>query len=426
MQVAEAAEVYWVSFQETPVSFEANRLKYLTTRQSSGVALRVIVNGRIGHSATNHREDMAALVSRAVEVAQFGPEAHFELPGPQTYPSVEAYDPQTEAFPVDAMVELGQGLIDGVRAHAPDLQCEAGVAKETLTLHIINSRGSQAEYHKSVFSASLWGTLVQDTDMLFVGDGETLCQPMTDGLVIIERVLRQLELAQRTATVSSGALPVIFTPRGVRSALVAPLYAAFSGRVVLQGASPLGGRLGETVFSPHLTLWDDPTLPLSPGGRPFDDEGIPTQRTPLVAAGAVANFLYDLQTAGLAGTRSTGSARRSLGGLPSPSVSTLIVDEGEATFPDMVADMKEGLVIEDLMGASQGNVLGGDFGGNVLLGYKVEAGTIVGRVKDTMVAGNVYKVLSSLRGIGQEARWVGGHLRTPALYGDSISVSTKS
>jgi PmbA protein len=31
----------------------------------------------------------------------------------------------------------------------------------------------------------------------------------------------------------------------------------------------------------------------------------------------------------------------------------------------MVQDIKEGLVIEQLMGAEQGNVLGGDFSGNV-------------------------------------------------------------
>jgi PmbA protein len=91
----------------------------------------------------------------------------------------------------------------------------------------------------------------------------------------------------------------------------------------------------------------------------------------------------------------------------------------------MVEDMKEGLIVEQVMGAEQGNLLGGDFGGNVLLGYKVENGEIVGRVKDTMIAGNVYQVLKELLGIGQEARWVGGVLQTPPLYCSSVSVTTK-
>jgi PmbA protein len=91
----------------------------------------------------------------------------------------------------------------------------------------------------------------------------------------------------------------------------------------------------------------------------------------------------------------------------------------------MVEDMKEGLIVEEVMGAEQGNLLSGDFGGNVLLGYKVENGEIVGRVKDTMIAGNVYRVLEELLGIGQEARWVGGILQTPPLYCPRVSVATK-
>jgi len=78
------------------------------------------------------------------------------------------------------------------------------------------------------------------------------------------------------------------------------------------------------------------------------------------------------------------------------------------------------------MGAEQGNILNGDFSGNVLLGYKVERGEITGRVKNTIVAGNVYEVLSQLEAVGQEARWVGGLLLTPCLYCPSLSVATRS
>lgn len=91
----------------------------------------------------------------------------------------------------------------------------------------------------------------------------------------------------------------------------------------------------------------------------------------------------------------------------------------------MVRDIKEGLVVEFLIGAEQGNILNGDFSGNVLLGYKVERGEITGRVKDTMVSGNVYQVLKQIEAIGREARWVEGFLLTPSLYCTSLSVATK-
>jgi PmbA protein len=139
----------------------------------------------------------------------------------------------------------------------------------------------------------------------------------------------------------------------------------------------------------------------------------------------VTNFLYDLQTASLAGTQSTGNGRRTGGGFPRPGISSLIISAGDVSFQAMLADMKEGLIVEALMGADQGNLLAGDFGGNVLLGYKVENGEIVGRVKDTMIAGNVYRVLEEVLGIGQEARWVDGILQAPHLYCPGVSVSAK-
>ncbi len=77
------------------------------------------------------------------------------------------------------------------------------------------------------------------------------------------------------------------------------------------------------------------------------------------------------------------------------------------------------------MGATQGNLLGGDFSGNVLLGFKIENGKITGRVKNTMVSGNVYQLLERIAGIGSDARWVGGMLNTPSIYCPNVSVTSK-
>jgi len=243
--------------------------------------------------------------------------------------------------------------------------------------------------------------------------------------VLADTVIQQLELAKHTASVSTGQLPVIFTPRGVRSAFFTPLVLAFNGRMVVQGASPLVGKEESQLFDQRLSVWDDATIDYRPASRPCDDEGVPSQRTALIEKGIVANFLYDLQTAALAGAHSTGNGSRARGGMPTPSASALIIGDGETTLQEMIRDMKEGLVIEQLIGAEQGNVLGGEFSGNILLGYKVERGEIVGRVKDTMVSGNIYHALKELNAIGQESKWVGGTIRTPALYCSSLAVASK-
>jgi len=435
-KVAEQAEVFWVSSQEMPVHFEANKLKQVQTKESSSVALRLIKEGKVGFSAASgpHVPRQIEgevgvgrlLLDMAVETSNLGNPARFELPSLRNYPEVSIFDPQIEKITMEKMIELGNELIAKVRGHTPDMLCDVEVTKGTSSIHIINSQGGEASYDRSFFSLGLEGVLIQDTDMLFVGDSESSCHLLDKVELVADRVVGQLELAKRKATVSTKPLPVIFTPHGVASAFLSPIALAFNGKTVLEGASPLKERLGELVFDTELTLWDDATLDYCLGSSPCDDEGVPSERLSLIKNGVVSHFFYDLQTAALAGVRSTGSGRRAGStGQVKPTISSLVIEEGDIPFQSMVEDMKEGLIVEQLIGADQGNLLGGDFGGNVLLGYKVENGKIIGRVKDAMISGNIYQVLKEHLGIGCEARWVNGVLWAPYLYCPRLSVSAR-
>ena len=422
---ADAVEVFAIFAEETPVRFEANRLKQLSTRQTQGIALRLIKNGRIGFAASTAPDDADALVAMALEVAAFGAEAHFTFPGSAAYPAVDVYDAAVPAVSTDAMVQLGQSLIDRVRAQAADLLCEGSVRRTSQEVRLITSAGADTGYRVTSFSVGIEGTLVRGTDMLFVGDRDASSHPITDIDAIARNTLQQLEWARETASpCTSGTLPVLFTADGLAGALLAPLASAFSGRSVHLGSSPIGHRRSERAYDERITITDDATLPFRPSSRSVDDEGVPSRRLPLVERGVIANFIYDLQTAGLAGAESTGHGERGLATQPGISSSTLVFAAGDTTFDAMVRGIGEGVVVEALMGATQGNVQGGDFSGNVLLGYKIERGKIVGRVKNTMVAGNVHQALADVLAVGSEGRWLGGSLFLPPIAFNGLSVST--
>jgi len=423
-RVAEHAEVFRVTSKRTPVQFEANRLKQIQTKETTSTALRLIKNGKTGFAQTSGSIDDDTLIAMALDTCPFGAEAKFEFPNRTVFPPIAVFDPDIEKLSLDEMIELGQRLIDAVKRHTPDIQCEASVSKATATVLVANTSGGEASYTRSAFSLGLEGVLIQDGEMLFVGDSDSSCHPIRDGKHIIADVIRQLDHAKRKAPITTAHMPVIFTPQGIASAFISPLMVAFNGKMVLDGISPIRDKCGAQLFHKNLTLWDDATIPYQIGSSPCDDEGITSRRIPLIENGIVSQFLYDLQTAALAKAQSTGSGHRG-GGLPSPSPSSLIINEGTVTFADMVKNTKEGLIIEQLMGAEQGNVLNGDFSGNVLLGFKIENGEITGRVKDTMVAGNVYTLLKDIEAIGSDARWIGGMLYTPSLYCPKVSVATK-
>jgi PmbA protein len=424
-KVAEQAEVFMVTSKETPVEFETNRLKHIQSKQDSTVALRIIKNGRIGYATSTRLDNVEELISNAIATAEFGTEARFTLPPLTHYPEIKVFDPDIETVNLEQMAELGQGMIDKLTRHTPEIICEARVVRTVTDISIINSHGGQAGYKQSVFIAAIEGQLIRDTDMLFVGEHQSSCHPLLETDDITGRVIQQLEWARENIPVSTKPMPVVFTPHGIVSAFAGPLIAAFNGKTVLEGASPIGKKQGQLVFDERLSLRDDPTIDYRPGSSPCDDEAVPSEVTPLITKGKVSNFLYDLQTAALANTRSTGNGHRGQGGQPIPAPTAFVVTPGNTSFDDMVRDIKEGLVVEQLMGATQGNVLGGDFSGNVLLGYKVEGGEIVGRVKDTMVSGNIYTLLKHVAAIGSDTRWIGGFLSTPSIYCPSVSVASR-
>lgn len=417
------AEVYRVTSESEPVGFEANRLKEASRHTTSGVALRVISGGRLALSATTDPASEPALVDRVRELAPFGAEAAFELPPARDYPDVDLFDPAIENLAFDDMAQTGQTLIDAVRRDWPDLVCEASVSRAVHTFHLQNTRGVDASYRQTVYSVGIGGTLVRGEDMLMVWEGHGSSRLFGDVNWMVESVLRQLEQAREIAAAPSGGVPVVFTPRGVVAALLRPLLSGFNGKGIVTGTSPLADRMGETIIDERVSVYDDPTIPHAVGSRPCDDEGVPSARMPLVENGVLRNFLFDMQTAGKVGATTTGSAGRGLTSLPAPTSSVIDIAPGDAPADSLLDGIREGIVVERLLGAGQGNEMGGDFRANVLLGYKVENGRIVGRVKDTMIAGNVYDVLSKIEAVSDRPEWVHGGVRTPAFRCRGVEVA---
>lgn len=423
------AEVYRIEMESHPVSFESNRLKEIMRHDTSGVALRVIDDGRIGFTSTTDASRESELVGRAATLAPFGSEALFEFPAPSEYPTVDIVDAKIPAVSQQSMIDVGHGLIERLMDEWPELLCDARIGWSTGRGRIMNSAGIDAEYEQTSYYCSLGAQLIRGTDMLNVwagfGSSHLFGEVELDRL--LQTVRRSLRWSKETAqtTANTGDLPVIFTPRGVGATMLHPLLSGFNGKNVANGSSPLGDRWGEKIVDERITIFDDPLISGASGSRPFDDEGVASRRHALIEKGVAGGPLLDLQTAGQLGKTSTGAAGRGLATTPSPGTSVIDIAHGDTHFEDMIAGVKEGLIVEEILGAGQGNELGGDFRANVSLGYKIENGEIIGRVKNTMISGNVYKVLSQVEQVGDSAEWVFGSMRSPAIQSLGVEVAAK-
>jgi len=84
--------------------------------------------------------------------------------------------------------------------------------------------------------------------------------------------------------------------------------------------------------------------------------------------------------------------------------------------------------VDDVIGAGQGNNLNGEFSMSITLGYKIEKGEIVGRVKDVMVSGNIFELLPNIRCLSRERfseDTLFGRYLAPWICFDGVSVAVE-
>ena len=418
---ADAAEVVYHEAEDRSVHFQDNRLKSVSTRAVRGVGLRLIHEGRLGFSSTNDLDTLDQVLAHALASAAFGQEAKFEFPSRVTEcREVALFDSRAESLPMERAADMTREGIAHVLAAYPDAHCGGGVGRDVSRSVLCNSAGLFREETSTGFAMGLSAFLVRGESFLWVDEGESSCRLSDNTGRHAEKVVDWIRLCDKEVRLSAEKLPVLFTSHAV-GLLLATFESNTNGKLVQKGASVLAERLGEKVLDERVTLWDDPHVDYAAGSCAVDGEGIPTRRKPLFENGVLKNFIYDLQTAGMVGAESTGNGMRGYSSMPGPANANLRLAPGRTPYRDILSGMKRGILIDQALGAGQSNVLAGEFSVNVELGFLVENGEVVGRVKDCMLAGNAFDAFNHIRDISAETEWH-GPVELPAVCFESVSV----
>ncbi|PMB03103.1 peptidase C69 [Fischerella thermalis CCMEE 5196] len=412
---AETAEVYQSQSLSRPVFFQANRLKQLETSQAEGTALRLWHNGRPGLAVAYGIVEPQALVERALSLSRLNKPEALELNS-----NFQPFYPDLgQDVPVEKLVEWGKETIALIRDVYPEVICNGDWECDVETTRLVNTTGLDCYYTDTTLSCYISAEWVRGDDILSVSDGETErgnLQPQK----LAQQILQRLAWAKENVPPPSGRVPVLFTSKAA-DMLWGTVQAALNAKRVLEGASPWTERIGKLVVSPFLTLYQDPQA--GPYSCPFDDEGTPTQPMVFIQNGELQNFYCDRATASQLGTFSTGNGfRPGLGSYPTPGLFNFLIQPGSGSLPELIELLDDGLIVDQMLG---GSGISGDFSINVDLGYRVQNGQVIGRVKDTMVAGNVYTALKQLAKLGSDTDW-NGSCYTPSLIVEGLSITGRN
>jgi PmbA protein len=357
-----------------------------------------------------------ALVDRAIALSQLNEPEQIEL----AEASKAFYPDLGEAVVAEQLVEWGKQAIAIVRAAYPESLCTAEWECEAETTRLINSKGLDCGYTDTTLSCYLSAEWVRGDDFLNVSDGQTQ-RGSLDPEAIASQIIQRLDWAAENVSPPLGRIPILFTSKAA-DMLWGTVQAALNGKQVIEGASPWSDRLNEQVIAPELTLSQQPDL--GPFSCPFDDEGTTTRPITFIENGVLKLFYTDRTTGRALSSGTTGNGfRPGLGSYPTPGMFNCIVQQGTKSLADLIASLDEGLIVDQMLGGGAG--ISGEFSINVDLGYRIKQGQVMGRVKDTMVSGNVYTALKQLIELGGDADW-NGSCYTPSITVGGLSITGRA
>ncbi|MFO8038086.1 MAG: TldD/PmbA family protein [Sodalinema sp.] len=410
---AEAAEVFQSRSHTRPVYFEANRLKQLESIESEGLSLRVWRNGQPGLAVAYGEVSAKELVQRALSISRLNPPQSPDLQDP--YPTAN-WD-VGQAVSVEQLLSWGRESIAQIRDLYPETLCTAAWECDHEQTRLANTAGLDCSYTDITLSSDVTVEWVRGDDFLTVSDGESQRDRLNPS-DLTQPILQRLAWAKENVSCPSGRLPVLFTAKAA-DLFWGTVQAALNGKQALEQSSPWSSRLHQPVLSSLLTISQRPQL--GPYSCPFDDEGTPTRPLTFIEAGVLQLFYCDRRIGRLMGSGSTGNGfRPGLSSYPTPGLFNLMIEPGSGRLEDLIAEFDHGIIVDEILGSGGG--LSGDFSINVALGYRVEKGQVLGRIKDTMVSGNVYTALQNVVRLAGDARWHGS-CYTPSILVEGLSVT---
>ena len=202
-------------------------------------------------------------------------------------------------------------------------------------------------------------------------------------------------------------------------------FGNFMATTMQRGLSLLADKEGQTIASDCFTVKEVPMYDKALTKIPFDDEGVLTTEKAIIDKGVFATALYDLKSAYKAGRQSTGNGFRN-GSAVSAMPTNLVVEPGDKSFDELLAEVGEGIILTDLSGLHAGvNAISGDFS-LLCEGYLIENGKKGRPVEQITVAGNFYEVIKSIKSVGNDIINVPsgeGEFFTPSVYIESLAIS---
>lgn len=427
---ASDVEVYAETATSRRIKVYRQEVEELTAARRRGLGVRVFRNGAVGHAYTSDLSDggLDEVVRRAIDHAAVSDLDEFAaLPGPVGEPAdVHSFDERLAAATDERRIAIALAVEAAALGADPRVKTveDTVYADDDGEVFIASSAGVRGAYRSNQCYVFAY-VLAEQEGQVETGHSYSLGRALED----LDPAACGREAAARACRLlgarkcPSMKVPVVLDPF-VAAAFFGVLSSALTADAVQKGRSLFAGREGQRVAGELLELDDDGTLPDGLDSAPFDGEGTPCRRTPLISGGVLQGFLYDTYTGRKAGRASTGNGLRgSYASLPGVHPTNLVVGGPVTPLDDIIAGTEKGVLVTNAVGVHSGaNPISGQFSVGIS-GILIEGGRLTVPVREVTLAGDMLGMLGNIRAFGDDARWVpGGSILTPSVVIDGMAI----
>jgi PmbA protein len=404
---ADDAEVHFQESTQFSTRVRQGAVEALTEATARGVHLRIFVDQRVAWAGSSdlREETLDGLVRRAVERARAANQDSFAgLPDDATPPpegeKLALYDPELEKRPAAEEIALARKTEEiGLRLD-PRIRNSGGASVHTErgALWLANTRGFRGHYRATGCSLSLYLLGQEPDNPAQVSDYWFTASRRRARLESAEQVARTTVARVRrhfgARRVETQEAPVVFEPLAAAE-LLGDWFGAITGEAIYLRRSYLVDALGQKIAADGVTIVDDGLMPGGLGTRPFDREGVASQRTLVVENGALRNYLCGTYSARKLGRRSTGNGT---GDGEAPT--NFYLAAGPHTPEEIVRSVRRGLYVTRLLGQGV-NLVTGDYSRGAF-GLWIEDGQLAHAVHQVTISGNLRRMLEGMERVGRD------------------------
>jgi PmbA protein len=425
---ASDAEAYAATNNESEVFIESNDVKQAKSQSISSIGIRVVLDGSIGFYSINDLaksriRDGAAM---AIKVAKASPrDRHNILPNKSRSKSKSLrgiYDRNSTSFQISDAARIATEMLKTAKSCDSRVSVDSGNFSAQVATHALaNSNGIELKERASVFSWSLMGMAIENTEISSfdyqVGGSHYVkdIDVSSTASEFAETVVKSLG-TQKIEDSFKGEM--LLTPMAANEMIEEVIAYAINSDALQKKSSHFVGKIGKQVASDLLTVEDDATNVDGLNASSFDREGVSHRRNVVIEKGILKKFLYNTYTASKDDVRSTGNAGGSTSSPPMVSTTNFLIKPMRSSVDTLISEIDKGILISRFSGNV--NPVNGDFSGVVKGGRLIMHGTIQHAVKEVMVAGNVFEALRRLNGVSRERKVIYDSI-LPYMRFDGIS-----